>query len=123
MVKLGWDLFRTSVFIISLFMLGDYYGHMYLESHQSLQVVPTYYFVNKLLYGVPLFIGGLYVASLLGFTDFKKPLITTALVVLGLQFQYWSMYDVKFNLMVMGLHAVVLFPIAYFSDYKKWLTD
>jgi len=121
MVKFSWDTIKTIVLIITVFMLLDYYSHQYLEKEQNLQIVPAYYYIHKILFGVPLFIAGLYIASFFNVSEMLKSIIPGAVTVFGLSYSYYLQYDAKTNITILALHSIILIPLTYFAGKQKWL--
>ena len=121
MTKLNWETTKTVALIITVFFLLDYLGHYYLEEHNQLDKVPDYYYVHKILYGLPILYIGLFSVSFFQLDIFKKSLALAAIVVLSLQFQYLKLYSSKFNLYVLILHIIILFPLTYFAYKKSWI--
>lgn len=124
MAELKWDLVKSVVLIIVIFAVVDFFGHKYLEKNSHLEVVQDRYFINKLIYGIPLllvavFAVGFFATSL---QLYQRILLMTLIVVLGIQFRYYLLYSLRFNFYVVVMHYLILAPLIYFAEEKKWLS-
>jgi len=118
-------LIRNIFVIILLFTFIDILSHTYLETNYSLYEVPQDYYLNKVLYGVPLLLFAFFIYGNFLEKSFKgeytKTFILTSITVLGLQYRYYYLYSSKFNVTVLILHYVILAAIIYFAEEKKYL--
>lgn len=116
---------RNIFMIILLFTLIDVLSHKYLEANYSLYEVPQDYYLNKVLYGVPLLLLAFFIyenfLEKLFNGEYTRTFILTSITVLGLQYRYYYTYSSKFNVTVLILHYIILAAIIYFAQENKYL--
>lgn len=122
-MKMNFKQFENIVIIILIFTLLDFLGHIYLEKNYSLEKIPDNYFLNKVLYGVPILVIAVWLwgNNYIRFQgEYAKIFILTLIVVLALQFRYYNLYSKRFNYIVLILHYLILAPILYyFIEHQK----
>lgn len=112
----------ASVVIIIIFTTIDFFSHQYLEKNYQLEKVPSYYFQHKVLYGIALlFLTLMFLDNFITLKYYPKIFVTAAIVVLALQFQYSTLYSLRFNYIVLLLHYLILSPLLYIAETKNYL--
>ena len=105
-------IFASVVLIILVFSFIDYLVHSLNESEWG---VPSYYFTNKIIYGI---LWGLAVCLIMGKWEMKPvkaSLIFSAAVSIILQARYaYEGYPMNFVLIFLVLHFLMLFAVSYF---------
>lgn len=117
-MKTKTNLAIISLAIILLFTGADWVGHQYLQTHNYLQVVPAYYYTNKIIFGTILLFASLLIIKI---KDYKSVFLITAIIVGLLQTRYLYIYNQKFNITVMILHYVILAPLLYIAQKYNYI--
>src|SRR3990167_2019808 len=124
-MSINMKIIRNIFVIILLFTFADALGHKYLEVNYNMYEVPQDYYLNKVLYGVPLLLLAFFIYENFLEKSFKgeytRTFILTSITVLGLQYRYYYTYSSRFNVTVLILHYVILAAIIYFAEEKKYL--
>lgn len=125
MVKLSMSLILAVVLVTLIFTGLDYAGHLYLEKNASLEVVPSTYYTNKIIFGSALLLIGVFFIDWLSkkYPILERPYYRTSaltlFVILLLQLRYaYQGYSLHFHILVLGLHYLALGIPLYFAEKK-----
>lgn len=112
------NLLIISIVIVLAFTALDFLGHKYLEQQYNLDVVPTQYFTNKIIFGTAILFGALLIIPKNKFSDYTRVSIIAAILVVTLQIRYYYLYSLRFNYFIMPMHYLILLPLLYIAQEK-----
>ena len=122
MARLSFKLIMLVALIIGIFTAADYVGHKILENSAGLVEVPSKYYVNKLLYGIPILLITILLLDKLNFQSFRRDwpraFVLATITVLALQIRYAQLYSSKFNYWIIALHYIILTPTIFFVSRR-----
>jgi len=111
---------KISSIIVLIFTGLDYLGHKFLETNVHLDIVNQQYYINKILFGIPILLVAFYLYDKLGFnwTKIQRTFLYTAILVFALQTRYSYTYSLTSNYYILTLHFVIVYPLIYYF-YKN----